>query len=111
LQNITFLNALRLSNWVPVNAGADAEPVGVTGVPVKVGAEFEPFAVTVWVCVPSADPEKVGTAAGQEIVSAGIVPEVPVNAGTPTGQEIVPAGVKLTVELVGTPAGQERTCV
>jgi hypothetical protein len=31
--------------------------------------------------------------------------------GTPAGHAIVPAGVKLAVEFVGTPAGQESVCV
>lgn len=141
------MNALRLSNWVPVNVCAGIVPLD----PVNVGAELVPVgvkltvpfvgtpaghAIVPWlviVTVPVAVvtgltpvdvlpvtsfvpllveaattalpvkvavvPECVGTPAGQEIVSAGIVPLLPVKVGA----EFVPAGVNATVELV--PAG------
>jgi len=61
----------------------------------------------------------VGTPAGQEITSAGMVPDDPVNVcagtvpddplnvGTPTGQAFVPEGVNETVPFV--PAGVNDT--
>lgn len=51
---------------------------------VKLGCETVPVGVTVCVCVASAEPEKV---------SAGTVPELPVNAGA----EFVPVGVTVCV--------------
>lgn len=79
--------------------------LGSIALPVKLWALIVPAGVTVWLCVPSAEPVNV---------SAGTVPAPPLNVGTPAGQlkeavgtpagqAIVPTGVKLTVEFV--PAG------
>lgn len=66
---------------------------------------FVPVGVTVCVWVASALPAKVGTPAGQEIVSAGTVPALPENVSAGTvpafpvnvGAATLPAGVKLAV--------------
>jgi len=75
-QNITLMNALRLSKLVPVNP---------SGEPVKVSAGTVP-----------PDPLKLGAPEGHATVPAGVNGAVP----------LFPAGVNEAVPFVGTPAGQ-----
>jgi hypothetical protein len=65
-QKITFTNAERLSNGVPLNTSAGIVPAD----PENVGDEFVPAGVKLTV-------EFVGTAAGQAIEPAGVIEETP----------------------------------
>lgn len=107
LANVPAVNAPLWPSAGTVKLGAVALQAVVEPVPAAmlVAAQFPLVLVATLTKVPSpGTPLIVGTPAGHEIVSAGTVPEFPVNVsagtvpalplnvGTPAGQEIVSAG-------------------